>query len=1105
VDGSAAGNFTAGHGATISGAGTYASSVTVNGGSLVPGKLYLPRTVAFGSLTLRNASVTFDLTGPTTAGANTNDLVAAGTLSFSGVTTIKINPLGILDTAGNPYTLFTYNTNSTGILPSSITNNMVLTDDSAYTFAFVDPATTPGLIQIVASGGDRNYKVWQGGVAAAPTAWDINTTSNWLLGAAQAIFYNDDSVQFDDTGLTNVVNLVTSVRPITVTFSNNATPYTLQGPGSLRADAVTNSGTAGVTIANAADNALLGAGLFLNTGTVTFDQPVNATFTGNLNGTGSAGLDKEGTNQLTLVGDSAATFNGPIAVHNGTLQAGGANTFGAGTVTVASGATVDLNGQVTVSNTFALSGAGVGGLGALYNSGGQQTNAVQNIVMQGDTTLGAISRWDLVPGGISPFQGNGFNLTKAGAGAVFLGPKQDTSVSNITITAGELAFAWLGTDLGTNGSILVQSNAMLAFAYDIAAGTKPTTVMAGGQIGAEYLNSFGSNNSYAGDITFMSTGLVNIASSSAGLILSGGLHGTSGLVNAGRGSLTLAGSNNYSGDLTFNLGNGYVANSNALPPNTSITLNCLGAPGIDNVGLTLMNNIATPASVPLNMVSYRFPNGGSGYLITPSLSGNGIWNGPINAIPMQFDAYRFGTLNSININGGSNKLVLNTTITQTAPVQMNLNFNGAMPGTIALNQPLVWSGVVNLSDNYTSRNIGDASVCITTLELNAPGNSFTNIQVTRGKLRIGADNAYPSTCSLSGNSSDSSHNNTDRRIIIDLNGHSQTFSNVSLALGIGVQSWIGNDSTNADATVIFDSGNNTNLCASWICDNLDVNLTNPHKTGLTVHSGGLHLGPNPTALRVFTNLNETASGPTNIVYTGPTVVDGGILQVDAPLLGATAVTVSGSGILAGSGPFTNGSIMINSGGTLSPGGNPNTLASAIGILTNYGNLTLNSGSTTFLEVNLTAKTNDSVRGLNSMVFNGGTLQVTNVGAQAITNGSVFRFFYATNYTPGAVTVAPLVPAPGLLWDTSQLAVDGSLRVIPVNTNPPTLAASQSGNSLTLSWPPDHAGWRLMAQTNQLNVGLSNNWVTVPGTTNALSYTVPIVATNPTVFYRLQYP
>jgi hypothetical protein len=224
--------------------------------------------------------------------------------------------------------------------------------------------------------------------------------------------------------------------------------------------------------------------------------------------------------------------------------------------------------------------------------------------------------------------------------------------------------------------------------------------------------------------------------------------------------------------------------------------------------------------------------------------------------------------------------------------------------------------------------------------------------------------------------------------------------------------------------------------------------------------------------------------------------------VDVPLLGGTPVIVSG-GVLAGAGPFSGaGSVTINSGGTLSPGGSA-ALASAIGIMTNFGNLTLNPGSKAYLEVNLTTKTNDSIRGLNTMVYNGCTLLVTNVGAQAITNGSVFKFFFATNYTPGAVTVAPPVPATGLVWDTSQLAVDGTLRVMPVNTNPPTLAADKSGNSLTLSWPPDHAGWRLQVQTNAAGIG--TNWFTVPFSTNVVSVTAPIVPSNPCVFYRLVYP
>jgi hypothetical protein len=504
----------------------------------------------------------------------------------------------------------------------------------------------------------------------------------------------------------------------------------------------------------------------------------------------------------------------------------------------------------------------------------------------------------------------------------------------------------------------------------------------------------------------------------------------------------------------------------------------------------------------LNMVNYRTPSGG----ITPSLSGNGTWNGPINAIPVQTDNNKnFGTLNTINIIGGSNKLVLNGTITQTGASTMNLNFNGAMPGTIAVNQPLVWNnGQVILRDSYLSTSIGDAAVSINTLELNATGNSFTNFVLSRGKLRIGANNAYPAGCPMVYSAGVTGYPNyADYRGIIDLNGHSQTFSNVTAFAGNPIGGWIGNDSATADATVTFDtSGKLTNTWAVWICDNLNSSVPTPHKTSLTVLSGGLRLAPNTLTSKTYTNINLSASGPTNNVYTGNTLVSGGILQVDAPL-GATAVIVSGSGVLAGSGSFSSaGSVTINSGGTLSPGGNA-SLASAIGSMTNNGTLTLNAGSRAWLEVNLNLKTNDNIRGLNTMVYNGGTLQVTNLGTQVITNGSVFKFFYATNYTPGAVTVAPLVPAPGLLWDPSQLAVDGTLRVMPVNTNPPTLATSQSGNSLTLSWPADHAGWRLVAQTN--NTGLGTNWFTVSNSTNVLSVTVPIVPGNPCVFYRLVYP
>jgi autotransporter-associated beta strand protein len=1101
MDGAAVGNLTVPAGATISGSGSFAGSTLVNGGTITPGKIDVPRTVTFNSLTLSNASLVFELDTPTTAGGNVNDLVATTTLSIdpTSTTTIKLVPIGPLNTSGGQYTLFTY---SGPTLPSSITNHLVLVDDTRYTFSFVDPASTPGSIQIFV-GGSSLPVTWKGGATGAPAAWDIKTTLNWITGASATNFANGDTVLFDDSAVTNQVNLIGSLRPIVINMANNALAYTLQGSGALRAGNVTNSGTAGLTIANAADNTLVGDGLVLNDGTVTFNQPTNSIFTANLVGTGSSGsLVKEGTNQLTLVGDNGATYSRPIDVHNGTLLAGWTNALGSGTVTVTNAATLDVNGQTLDAPTVALSGTGVGGVGAVNNTGPMQTNALRHVVLNGDTTLGAVNRWDVSPNG--SFQGNGFTLTKVGAAQVWIGPGSDTGLGNVDVQQGSLVFSWPGTDLGTNGSITVRSNAALQFSGDIAAGTKPASVLLGGAIEASVIHStnlllspdMGLSNSYAGNVSFAGTGVIRVTNG-AGLTLTGTLQGPAGIQAADVGNLTLAGSNAYTGDLTVNYGSVYVANSNALPAGTTVTVDC--TPLNSTAFFNLISNTVTPASVTANLVATREPSGPR----TPSFSGSGTWNGPINIVNQQRDPSQFP---SVNFGAGNTNdvLTLNGAISQTGTPNTQVFIGQNTWGTIQFNQPVSLSGLVTLTDKYLNFAQGNAADLMNTMELNAPGNVITNFTFSRGRLRIGADNAFPKATTIL---MPQTGFFAEWRWVFDLNGHSQTVSNIAGSIGpnFGGGIWIGNDSTNADATLVYDSsGNLTNTWACWIVDNLNTNSAAPHKTGLSVLSGGLRLVDNGKLVNVsqYTNSYQQASGPTNNTFSGPTLVSGGTLQVDEPLP-ATPVTVSGTGKLQGTGPFNVASSVTVNGGTLSPGGST-ALASAIGVMTNYGTLTLNSGGNCFMEVNLTTKTNDVILGMSSLTY-GGTLTIANVGAQAITNGSIFRLFNATNYIAGPVTMSPVIPAVGLLWDTSFLAVDGTLRVVPVNTNAPTLASSVVGGNLNLSWPADHIGWRLQNQTNSLSVGITNTWFTVPGSTNVNSMTLPINPLNPTVFFRLTYP
>jgi hypothetical protein len=73
--------------------------------------------------------------------------------------------------------------------------------------------------------------------------------------------------------------------------------------------------------------------------------------------------------------------------------------------------------------------------------------------------------------------------------------------------------------------------------------------------------------------------------------------------------------------------------------------------------------------------------------------------------------------------------------------------------------------------------------------------------------------------------------------------------------------------------------------------------------------------------------------------------------------------------------------------------------------------------------------------------------------------------------------------------------------IGVRTNPTNIVSSASATQLTLSWPADHTGWRLQAQTN----GLSTSWFDVANSSATNQIIIPIGQTNGSVFYRLIYP
>lgn len=125
------------------------------------------------------------------------------------------------------------------------------------------------------------------------------------------------------------------------------------------------------------------------------------------------------------------------------------------------------------------------------------------------------------------------------------------------------------------------------------------------------------------------------------------------------------------------------------------------------------------------------------------------------------------------------------------------------------------------------------------------------------------------------------------------------------------------------------------------------------------------------------------------------------------------------------------------------------------------------------------------------------------------NNSVLESGTTNNMAPLSANLS--VPSSSLSGGQLQLTVTNAYGtnvtlvtvVSPVNPNPPKMGITVSNNIVYVTWPVDHTGWQLQAQTNNLSVGISTNWVNVSGSATTNQVVFPINA-NDAVFYRLLY-
>lgn len=557
---------------TLGGFGTVIGTLYDNnpGGVISPGGSGVAGTLTIDTLSLSgNASLNFDLsTNASVLGSGTNDLLVVTNLTLSNNLTNTVNLSAIAGTLpkGVPFTLIKYTTCSG---PAGVITTLA-TPPSHFVYSFNND-TANSRITVTISGNPFNL-VWAGDNVT--NAWDITTTTNWLVnGLTRDLYYDGDNTTFSDTGSANpAVNVTTVVKPTTFTV-NAAQDYTFAGAGKVSGGArlvKSNSGnltlltandfTGGgslngsgvVNVGNSVVAGNLGSGNLTNNTKVNFNFPSSATYAGNMSGSGSVAAFMPGAT-LTLSGVN--TFTGGLVISNGTVQIGNnpavAGSSVAGTITnyatlyySRSDAFTLPNNLTSAGNTFEY---GNGDLN-IRGAGGMTVDGTAGINL-----LGSISVAQSMYGKLTI--NSGANISAAGSLLIGNPGSYNADViqngGSITVS-NQVRIAHWPTEISTytmTGGTLNVPNAQLAVGWDGIG----IMNLSGGTVNCRGLNvddnsstaAIGGTNS-----TFTITGgRVNVGASGIGGF-------ATGTINLGGGTIAAAAPAGFSSAMAMTLTNG---------------------------------------------------------------------------------------------------------------------------------------------------------------------------------------------------------------------------------------------------------------------------------------------------------------------------------------------------------------------------------------------------------------------------------------------------------------------------------------------------------------------------------------------------------------------
>jgi len=300
--------------------------------------------------------------------------------------------------------------------------------------------------------------------------------------------------------------------------------------------------------------------------------------------------------------------------------------------------------------------------------------------------------------------------------------------------------------------------------------------------------------------------------------------------------------------------------------------------------------------------------------------------------------------------------------------------------------------------------------------------------------------------------------------------------------------------------------NLTNVAGNIQIDNVNNALLD---SPITIPSGNT-ITFDGTSSIAFTNdvegagsLVENGSGSVitnsgNFTYTGnTTITKGDLVLADSATIASPYITIGSAGTLdvsALASPFTLGSsqVLSNSASTATISGNFDSGSGTLSLTYTGSKPSINITNGTFtLSSGTTLKVNNTGAALAA-----GTYTLIGDGPNGAVAGTAPSSYSVGGNGFQANTLSSLIISSS---NTLDLVVTST-----VNPNPTNIVFTVANDQVTLTWPMDHQGWTLQAQTNSLGAGLGTNWVNVTGSTATNQETMTVNPANGTVFYRLIY-